>query len=525
MVIANSDSNTTLVSLNNNDFADKHGPIGENIVVVGETGLLRYAQHSSSATTTAVSRNNNFDDGLPTELMISVPAASGESSTEKLVPLYLPFEEHQSLYEQNNLELDVDEFVSRNYYNIDNESSGYCCNIDDRTKTPSRLLPGAESLAESRKQLLASLESRTPKQQQQQNSLYIAQGERANATSEHYDVLMSDKATTCHILALHSSTASSNNLPLGSLTHIDGAHYEDCVRGMVCDHIEYHRRLQKSSRKRNRSKQCSLVEEKKSEDQEREESSPGDEERESITIDIHVMGGFNDIDSSSASITDWLLRLLADMAQEFKDTQTGVKMVIKTLVVSSANNQFDGCHDSPIGRGLGIDLRTGKVFLADSKTSGSSGPVPVLRSVRLWSRCNTQHQPHRLSVVHCFAEAEKVWASLGVKNNDRGRSRCSLFTVQPFRMRSIHGVDALLGLPDDVLLKYTSTSPDVEEADFCTDLRASLRFLKHQCVAKGEDGRSYFGENLNRPMIFAKICPNPKQPSSQQGEEWKLLSQ
>jgi hypothetical protein len=478
-------------------------------------------------------------------LLISIPDTSSSSSVkiEEYVPLYLPLQGHQSLSQKNHFELDIDEYIARNYYSIDIDNDVNNCH-PYQPQAPSNVLPGAEILKDSRDRLLASKRRRSciggPREQDR--LLYVAQGERANATSEQYDVLMSDKATTCHILAFRSRTSEQEDLPLTSLTHLDDPQYEECVRDMIQEHIDHHHRDNNSRTRSKRKRTKFAEEEKKSDDCRDTKDCSNGSLGGKVTIDIHVMGGFNDIDSSSSNITDWLMRLLARMAQEFKDQRAGVQMVVKTLVLSSSNNEVDNrSNDSPIGRGFGIDLRTGNVFLTenekDTTSFSSSGPVPVLRSVRLWSRCcsgsETGHlQSHRLSVVHTVKDVDDLWASYGIDEDDAIRKEFGLFWVQPFRFRSIPDADLLLGLPDELLLQYTSTSPDVEEAGFCEDLRASMKFLKHQCVAKNEDGRSYFGKSYDRPMVFSMrhrhhICTsgdNPKQADVQQRSEWNKLA-
>mmetsp|Transcript_12912 Transcript_12912/g.32558 ORF Transcript_12912/g.32558 Transcript_12912/m.32558 type:complete len:522 (-) Transcript_12912:42-1607(-) len=520
MVIANSDSNTTLVSLNNGVGDDKHhGSSEQKIVIDADSGLFRYVKPSVSSSTPLSSEDStcSSDGGVQTELLISVSdsSSSSSSSDEDHIPLYLPLHERDQSSKKSHYALDIDQYISRNYYNIDNNDYG--------NNLPTSL-PGAEILKASREQLLSS-KRRKVCTKGQDRLLYVAQGERANATSEQYDVVMSDKATTCHILAFRSriSGASKGDLPLTSLTHLDGPQYEACVRDMVQEHLDHHRR--DNSHNESRRKRAKYVEEEKKSDDCRE---PHEESADGlgadVTIDIHIMGGFDDSDSSSSSITDWLLRLLARMAKEFKDQRVSVQMVVKTLVVSSSNNTVDRRkNDSPIGRGLGINLQTGDVFLTDTQDdSSSNGPVSVLRSVRLWSRCCASEAGHsnRLSVVHTTKDVDDLWTSFGYDSNNDIRKEFSLFWVQPFRFRSISDADVLLGLPDELLLQYTSTSPDVEEAGFCKDVRASMAFLKHHCDTKNEDGSSHFGKRFDRPMVFAMRHSQ----DTKQREEWKRLS-
>ena len=510
MVIANSDSNSTLVSLNN---IDKHGAIDENAVVAdGETGLLRYKEHSTAVSKPFPPENNKYCPygGVATELLISSP-------NEERIPLYLP--------PQEDLSLSIDEYVSRNYYNIQNNENesdwdSYHSNL---SKCPLNLTEGAKILKKSRKRLLTTRRRRNLGDHQ---VLYVAQGERANATSEQYDVLMSDKATTCHILAFRSkSNGLSQNgcagvLPLTSLTHLDGPQYEECVRKMVQEHLDYHQH--QDNRHSCKRKRANYVGEEKKSDDFYESHM---DSRNDVSIDVHVVGGFNDSDFSSSSITDWLMRLLAQLAKEFKDDGLGIEISVKTLVVSSSNNELDDRNnDSPIGRGFGIDLKTGDVFLTENqKDSSICGPVPTLRSVRLWSRCSSKSK--KLSVVHSVKDADDLWTSYGIDENDTYRKEYSLFWVQPFRFRSIPDVNLLLGLSDELLLQYTSTSPDVEEENFCQDVRASLQFLKDRCETEKDDGRSYFGKGFDQPMVFAmrrKLRPSGNDPK-QQTCHWNQL--
>lgn len=210
MVIANSNSNTTLVSFDgiDNGHNKKH-----NNVVIDETGLLRYVEATGTNVTSRCNDNegeseNVGDDcccgGSLTGLLISVlqptTESKGKGESPSFVPLYLPTEENrQGQHQQSSLSSlslsfndNVDEYLSQNYYNTDT----------------SNWLPGSNVLKDSRDRLLG-LKSNggisTPirffgdssKQlQQQQRLLYVAQGERGNATTQQYDVIMSDKATT-----------------------------------------------------------------------------------------------------------------------------------------------------------------------------------------------------------------------------------------------------------------------------------------------------------------------------------------
>lgn len=270
--------------------------------------------------------------------------------------------------------------------------------------------------------------------------LYVAQGEVAHAVQLQCDVIVSDKATTCHILAFRSESADS--MPLSSLAHIDGPSYESCIRSMLSEHIAHHR------------------------------SCDGEEKKsdfaafyDRISLDIHILGGFEDADSTSSGISNWLMNLLAKIAHEERDF---IRMTLKTCAITSINDNGYAC---PIGRGLGIDLRTGKAFL--SKVDEEvAGPASQLRSVRLWSGSRT------LSIIHTS------------KSND--------VRIHPFAYKSFPEVSQLLQLPDFVMLRFTSTSPDVEEPNFCTLARSTLRFLLDvECTR-------VFGPSIDQPLIFRR---------------------
>jgi hypothetical protein len=272
--------------------------------------------------------------------------------------------------------------------------------------------------------------------------LYVAQGEVGHSLSSQCDILVSDKATTCHIVAFRSKL--KRNASLTSLTHIDGASYESCIRAMVAEHIIHH--------------QGYSEEEKKSEDF---------SICEKIAFEIHVMGGFEDADSASLEISAWLMGLLVRIADEQKDV---LKMTLKTCVISSMNDNGDEC---PIGRGLGIDLRSGEVFLAKVEEV-VAGPAVQLRSARTLS----DWQPQELSVIHSL-ESDRI-------------------AIQPFFYAPFDEIDELLRLRDDALLQKTSTSPYVEEPDFCRCIRSTLKYLKDvKC-------ETVFGPGMDTPLLFER---------------------
>jgi protein N-terminal asparagine amidohydrolase len=270
----------------------------------------------------------------------------------------------------------------------------------------------------------------------------VLQGEIAHCTSLQADILVSDDATTCHIVALWSRGQDCN---LGTLTHIDGPGYGPCIKDAVKEHIKYHSDV--TLRKKNT-------------------------RTNTIHILIHIMGGFNDSDGSSIGITSSILDTLADISSLYNDRQEPqVCMTLETCAVASANDDGTGC---PIGRGMALEVCTGKVFLAevedvaiDDKAicnntifNSVQGPAITLRSTRLWAAAYHSHkseQERKLSVIH-RPDSEFLW-------------------IEPFFFGYHPNAKALLEHNDANLLQITSTSPAAEKPNFIRKVRESLTYM------------------------------------------------
>ena len=304
--------------------------------------------------------------------------------------------------------------------------------IDEHLQSYSQLMEGCEELL--------GTAPRVFDKDTKERVLYVAQGEAAHALNSQCDILVSDRATTCHILALRSE--SNENEPLTSLTHVDGTSYENSIRAMIEEHYVHHRTNSKEEKK-----------------------SDGIVANSMITLRVHVVGGFDD--KESIKISSWLMDLLVRLANEQKDS---MKMSLETCAISSMNDDGYAC---PIGRGLGIHLESGNVFLAKVQED-ALGPAAILRSVRLWGG----HGGRELSVIHT--------------------SRSDGVTVMPFSFQPFSRINELLSLPDDIMLEYTSTSPMVEEPEFCDSVRASLKFLRD------EKCQNIFGPRMDQPLTFQR---------------------
>lgn len=286
----------------------------------------------------------------------------------------------------------------------------------------------------------------------------VLQGEIAHCTSSQADILVSDNATTCHIVALWSRGLDSN---LATLTHIDGPGYGPCITDAVEEHIKCH------SDVRARQKDTQI--------------NP-------IDISIHILGGFDDSDSSSIEITGSILDTLSVISSQYNYQQDPqVCMTLETCVVASANDDGAGC---PIGRGMALNICTGNVFLAeveevaindnglcnDPVFNSAQGPAITLRSTRLWATAyhsNNSERENRLSVIH-RPDSEYLW-------------------IEPFSFGYHPNAEALLKYNDENLLQITSTSPGVERPNFVQKVRESLSYMnqhwsqtifRHGCPVK-----------------------------------------
>ena len=189
----------------------------------------------------------------------------------------------------------------------------------------------------------------------------------AHCTPSQADVLVSDDATTCHILGLWSRLCCScscngaqraineaNNdgsvsTILASMAHIDSTGYQDCLKSAIDLHYEYHSSLQPT---------CCCV----------NKQSGDDSHHFVIEVYIHMMGGYNDDNATSIEITEDVLRTLSNISDDYTNKSTGMQqqprmqMILQTCAVSCANDNGSGC---PIGRGLALNVSSGKVYLAE----------------------------------------------------------------------------------------------------------------------------------------------------------------
>lgn len=301
--------------------------------------------------------------------------------------------------------------------------------------------------------------------------LYVAQGELAHCTPTQTDVLVSDRATTCHILVLRSTAdgVSTSTEPLCTMAHIDGTDYTSCIRQALREQYNHHQQNKDCS-----SSSSNVV----------------------VNMDIHIVGGYDD--DSSRDLSTWLLHTLSDCAEEYT-LRNIMHCTVRTVCVSAMN--ADSVAGSPILRGLALHCATGRVFLPSVSTTGNVlGPAPALRSARLWSPPQQQQQerPCRpsLYIIHTAHSDDIVLAPF-------------LYHFSQTHHRP------LLTWSDECLLQTCSTSPQCESDDFCDGLRSTLSFMR------STPWTSVFGCNNNaddqRQALRFRRCP-------ERPNEWVAVS-
>jgi hypothetical protein len=331
----------------------------------------------------------------------------------------------------------------------------------------------------------------------------VLQGEIAHCTASQADILVSDGATTCHIVALWSRYIDSksdegqdfidtifNGSALATLTHIDGPGYERCVRDAIYEHIQYHS-----------GQSWQITDNNYTADVINSWSHQASFGKGIIDISIHVMGGFNDQNGSSIEISSSVLKTFAAVSSECNYNSIGrrlpqIRMTLKTCAVASANDDGSRC---PLGRGLGLEVATGSIFLAEvddiaedgdivpgaSANDGISaqGPAVTVRSVRLWAssfHLPRSKQENRLIVIH--------------------RPDSNFLCIEPFFFGYHINAQRLLDYSDKKLLLATSTSPDVERNNFVGKVRVSLTYMNRNKSEK------IF--QLGRPIKFKRVGQN-----------------
>jgi len=354
----------------------------------------------------------------------------------------------------------------------------------------------------------------------------ILQGEIAHCTPFQADVLVSDDATTCHIVALWSRYLSSeegekmtgttsSSTVLATMTHIDGPGYETSIRDAVNEHIKYH----------------SIHSKQNNNDEECKENCTCQENCDSgiIEMSIHILGGFNDHEGSSIEITDNVLQTFAALSNEYNEYCISrrppyMRMTLETCAVTSANDDGAGC---PLGRGLGMEVATGNIFLAEIEdvdnmhgtVSSPTPPTAVVASCNEIGMVPVDSDVHLLNaganVSHISAQGPaatlrsiRLWASAFHSRGRKRESRLNVIyrpnrdnlCVEPFFFGPHSSAKGLLGCSDEELLHITSTSPEVEKSNFASKVRQSLTFMNGTMSSRVFTG--------DQPMQYQRVGLN-----------------
>ena len=327
--------------------------------------------------------------------------------------------------------------------------------------------------------------------------LNVLQGEIAHVSADKADIVVSAEATTCHVVALRSTTDAPTDRGRAapafvSLAHIDRA-YDACLENMVQEHLAYHDEFYHTRRGQGEVDPTVgffvdddelLVNPPLSKTPTRRKHSyipelvMNDEVTKAplrevsldtvlptptptpptlpirIDMELHIVGGYLDEEGLSQQLSTEIIERFDDLAHKYGDR---IQISLSTAAISTLNNdQVSHNRNKPRSRGLGIDTRTGQVFAVKaSLPTRLQGPALEIRSARVFS---TQSMPS-LSVIHD-------------RTCHPGEIR-----IHPFEYRQRNDLNALLNVPDDVLLRVASTSPEHESRDFCHNFRRMLSFV------------------------------------------------
>jgi Protein N-terminal asparagine amidohydrolase len=315
--------------------------------------------------------------------------------------------------------------------------------------------------------------------------LNVLQGEVAHASTLQADCLVSAEATTCHVVALRS-TSGSTSVPLCSLAHVDQV-YDSCLEAMVKEHLQHH--------------ENPILAESHDEafgffmdEDEVEYETPLNDNNDNtssfiprplerrtasmpamhgpIEMELHLAGGFLDKEGTSQQLSTSLVEHFSDLAEKYRGR---LRISLSTAAISCMNHDED---QGPVNRGLGIDTRSGQVFAVNSALPAHlEGPAVEIRSARAF----------------CCADAAPTLAVIHDTNSAHIR-------VEPFAYKADPELNVLLDVPDDVLLTFTSTSPDQESEHFCTNFRRTLSFVNTV------PPETVFGHG--RPLVYTRSSTN-----------------
>ncbi|CAF0728157.1 unnamed protein product [Brachionus calyciflorus] len=181
---------------------------------------------------------------------------------------------------------------------------------------------------------------------------------------------------------------------------------------------------------------------------------------DSSEFSVFLVGGFEDSNNSSQELTNQIFDALLNRSEIFN-----LKLCINTKLNSIKLNNVN----FPMIYGLGYEIKNKKVFMCNKFLD--KGPDFLARSARHFS---TNGNMNIYDPVECK------------------------LIIRPFSYKVYDYIPQCIDLPENVLLKYFSTSPEQEPAHFSANLREVFKFMcKHPKPLK-----TYFINN--EPFIYVK---------------------
>jgi len=156
----------------------------------------------------------------------------------------------------------------------------------------------------------------------------------------------------------------------------------------------------------------------------------------SSNFDLYIVGGFIDNRHISNDVTLNLFKLFINSSENF---------YLKLCIVSEQNDIIKNGIHYPIAYGFGYNIKTKNIFMCNKFID--KGPDLEVRSARHFSSNGNMN----------------IYDSLN-----------SRLVIGPFDYEPISQVKLLARLPDSVLLKYFSTSPDQEPPEFINNLKKTF---------------------------------------------------
>jgi len=160
-------------------------------------------------------------------------------------------------------------------------------------------------------------------------------------------------------------------------------------------------------------------------------------ELEDLEYDVSLLGGYSDEEDISQDITEMLLVVMQGLKARF---------TLRLACIGEVNTTVKEGVPWPKVYGGGVEVDTGEVFVAQFSYHG---PDPDIRQLRLHSGGSP------LANIYDAYSGKII--------------------VRPFSYRPMAEAGLWLQKTDQFILKYCSTSPQVEPPSFCAAMRATFR--------------------------------------------------